>query len=292
MVNPGCFYMVKRKGIDVSYWNGHLTENQYRRLKEGGVEFVIARAGGYRGAMADSTFANNYRRSKAAGLGFGAYYYSTAMTPAQARVEAHHAVALCRGKRFDYPIWMDVEDVATQGQLGKASLTRIIKAFVSEVKRLGRKAGVYASYDWLTSKIGDLSGIDVWVAQYNDTNDYSGRTAMWQYSSSGRFMGVPGRFDLNWCYRDYTRGNGAAGKETYPGLLRLPPRGYFAPWDRGPNVRQLQRFLNWWGVYLEVDGIYGPLTTDAVRKFQRRYGLAVDGLFGRKSLEQARKVKR
>ena len=105
--------MVRKKGIDVSYWNGWLTEKQYKKIKKSNIEFVIARSGGYRGTMVDSTFDNNYRQSKAAGLDFGAYYYSTAVNTRQAKLEARHAVRLCRGKKLQYPIWMDVEDAAT-----------------------------------------------------------------------------------------------------------------------------------------------------------------------------------
>ncbi len=265
-----------------------LTEEHYKRMKRDGVRFVIARAGGYRGKMEDSTFSHNYKMAQAAGLGFGAYYYSTAMTVRQARAEARHAVALCKGKNFDYPIWMDVEDAMTQGRLSKSALTRVIKAFIKEVRKQGRRAGVYASYSWLTNKIGNLQGIDVWVAQYNDTNDYAGKTAMWQFTSSGRFKNVPGRFDVNWCYKTY----GKVEKHVYEGPLSLPKRGYFVPGDRGKKVRELQRFFNWYGDSLTVDGIYGPLTTDAVKRFQRRYRLTVDGLFGKQTLEKAKRIKR
>ena len=78
-------------------------------------------------------------------MDFGAYYYSTAVNTRQAKLEARHAVRLCRGKKLQYPIWMDVEDAATQGRLSKTALTRVIKAFVKEVKRLGYPCGVYAS---------------------------------------------------------------------------------------------------------------------------------------------------
>ncbi len=287
------FFMAKKKGIDVSYWNGRLTEADYNRMKKAGVRFVIARAGGYRGTMEDSTFSHNYQMARAANLGFGAYYYSTAVTVSQARREARHAVALCKGKTFDYPIWMDVEDAMTLGRLSKRALTKVVKAFVKEVRKQGRKAGVYASYSWLTEKIGSLQGIDVWVAQYNDTNSYKGRNAMWQYSDVGRFKNVPGKFDLNWCYKNYETSSGSGEKKhTYTGTITLPKRGYFILGDRGKKVRQLQQFLNWYGNSLDVDGIYGPATKDAVKRFQRRQRITADGLFGQKSLEKAKRVKK
>jgi peptidoglycan DL-endopeptidase LytE len=34
------------------------------------------------------------------------------------------------------------------------------------------------------------------------------------------------------------------------------------------------------GSNLQVDGIFGPMTNQAVRAFQQRHGLAVDGIVG------------
>ena len=68
----------------------------------------------------------------------------------------------------------------------------------------------------------------------------------------------------------------------------LPPRGYFKEGDIGENVKALQKFLNERGFDCgEVDGIYGKKTVSAVKKFQKRYGLEADGLFGAASLKKA-----
>lgn len=63
-----------RRGIDVSYWNGRLTKGDFAKIKKQGLNFVIARAGGYVGTMEDSTFGNNYLQAKDAGLRFGVSY--------------------------------------------------------------------------------------------------------------------------------------------------------------------------------------------------------------------------
>lgn len=53
----------------------------------------------------------------------------------------------------------------------------------------------------------------------------------------------------------------------------------------GEEVRQIQTKLKNWGYYNgNVDGIYGSKTYAAVRKFQQRNGLAVDGIAGEKTL--------
>ncbi len=53
----------------------------------------------------------------------------------------------------------------------------------------------------------------------------------------------------------------------------------------GATVKTLQQKLKNWGYYTgAVDGIYGSKTAEAVKYFQRRNGLAVDGIAGPKTL--------
>lgn len=83
-------------------------------------------------------------------------------------------------------------------------------------------------------------------------------------------------------------------KKKYSGTFpELPKRGYFKVGDKGTDVKNLQKFLNWYGNYgLTVDGDLGAKTFDAVTKFQKSEKLLVDGEFGTKSLEAAKKVKK
>lgn len=54
----------------------------------------------------------------------------------------------------------------------------------------------------------------------------------------------------------------------------------------GDEVRQIQEKLKRWGYYNgNVDGIYGSQTTAAVKAFQKKNGLAVDGIAGSQTLE-------
>lgn len=50
----------------------------------------------------------------------------------------------------------------------------------------------------------------------------------------------------------------------------------------GGEVKELQRRLKMWGYYSgSVDGIYGTKTVEAVKYFQRKNGLTVDGVAGK-----------
>lgn len=56
--------------------------------------------------------------------------------------------------------------------------------------------------------------------------------------------------------------------------------------SRGSEVTQIQTKLKRWGYYNgNVDGIYGTQTLNAVKYFQRKNGLAVDGIAGPATLK-------
>lgn len=82
-------------------------------------------------------------------------------------------------------------------------------------------------------------------------------------------------------------------KKKYTGTLpTLPSRGYFGKGDKGEQVKLLQTFLNWYGGYnLVVDGDIGSKTISAVKDYQKREYLVIDGLFGHKCLNRAKNVK-
>lgn len=72
-------------------------------------------------------------------------------------------------------------------------------------------------------------------------------------------------------------------------LGATPLRGLAAyetlrPWDIGSAVRAMQQALKDLGYGVKVDGTYGPVSEAAVRSFQRKNGLQVDGIAGDSTL--------
>ena len=68
-------------------------------------------------------------------------------------------------------------------------------------------------------------------------------------------------------------------------LVQNAKAAYYKRGSTGSVVTQIQQKLSAWGYYTgAVDGIYGSRTEEAVRYFQRKNGLTVDGKAGAQTL--------
>lgn len=189
-------------GIDVSKWQGNIDWAQAKSA----ISFAIIRVGcrGTTGALAiDEKFAQNIKNAKANGVPVGVYLYSRAQSEAQAVEEA--SLAVQQVKKYggvSLPIFIDMEDEASQGGLTTAQRDAIVMAFCNTVKNSGYSAGIYANKNWLTNYLTPSSygGITIWAAQYNTTCTYKGHYDIWQYSSKGSIPGIKGNVDLDRSY--------------------------------------------------------------------------------------------
>lgn len=194
-------------GIDVSKWNGSI---DWRAVRASGVSYVIIRCG-YRGSstgalIEDPTFKKNISGAKAAGLKVGVYFFTQAVTEAEAVEEASMCIALCKGYGLDYPIFMDVESGPRADFLDAGTRTNIIRAFCETIRGGGYTPGVYANKTWLTSHMNAsaLGSYKIWLAQYNTSGPtYKGRYDLWQYTSKGTIQGIKGYVDCNQSYLGY-----------------------------------------------------------------------------------------
>ena len=191
------------KGIDVSSWQGNI---DFAKVKASGIDFVIIRAGyGRETRQNDNCFELNYRNAKAAGLNVGAYWYSYADSAEDAVKEAKACMEVIKGKKFEYPIYFDLEE-QSQFAKGRNFCDSIIKAFCGELEKNGFLAGLYCSTYYLNNYISNaVAGkYALWVAQYNYRCTYTAnKYGIWQYSSEGSINGISGNVDMDYCYTDY-----------------------------------------------------------------------------------------
>lgn len=210
------------KIIDISSYQKGV---DFAKVKASGITGVILRAG-YTGYGANHTkckddqFETHYKGAKAAGLNVGAYYYSGAMSQAFAIDEAKYFLALIKGKQFDLPVYMDVEEThspTNMTSLGKTKLTSIVSTWCETVEKAGYFVGFYAAKSWCNTYLdmNALSRYTFWLAHWTSKTDYKGAYAMWQYSASGSVPGISGRVDMDYCYKDFPSIIKAAGLNGY-----------------------------------------------------------------------------
>ena len=213
--------------IDISWWQGKVTAENWKKIKNAGITHVILRCGYSTMAdgehNSDSTFAYNITRAYNAGLKIGTYYYSTATTASEAKSEAKYVKELIANYRskLSLPVVFDYE---TGGRLTSSVMknngTASCKAFCNYMRDWGYTPMVYANYTTLKSYIDYKALQDnykIWLAHYTTdgkATDYPGKFQMWQYSSSGKVNGLSGNIDINYIYDNgWLATAGAANRE-------------------------------------------------------------------------------
>lgn len=195
--------MGKLFGIDISVWQRDINLAQ---AKSEGVNFTIIR-GAY-GNKKDTAFETLYQRAKSNGLGVGVYWWTRAVNEAQAREEAQILIDnVLRGKQFEYPIYIDVEDSLLQN-LGKAKVDAIITSALTTLEKAGYYAGFYMNRNWYNNYCNGSSlakRFTCWLAQWSSAEP-SG-FPMWQfggetnYIRTNKIAGVT--CDQDYCYVDF-----------------------------------------------------------------------------------------
>lgn len=193
-------------GIDVSKWQG--ANFDFAKAKnEDKVEFVILR-GAYAKSK-DTLFENYYSKCKSLNLPVGVYHYSMATTTAQAKAEAEFLYKnVLKGKKFELPIYIDVED-KVQLALSKDALTEIVKTWCDYLEKLGYFVGIYASLWTFNGELndGELKKYTHWIAQWANKCTYNGDFGMWQFggeTNTLRTNQIAGQtVDQNYMYKDF-----------------------------------------------------------------------------------------
>ena len=190
-------------GIDISKYQKDM---DLAKAKNEGVRFTIIR-GAY-GRSKDSAFESNYNKAKANGLGVGCYWWTRATTEVAAKAEATFLINnVLKGKQFEYPIYIDIEDKLLAG-LGKDKVDAVIKAACETLENAGYYAGFYMNADWFKNKCNGSAlakRFTCWIARWckQEQNGYP----MWQFGGETNYIRsnkIAGQVcDQDYCYTDF-----------------------------------------------------------------------------------------
>ena len=222
-------------GCDLSFWNvddtsyaygSSLTDDgadyslvDFEAMKADGCDFVILRFGSEdsTGKYYDPHFVTYYKMAREAGLDIGLYYYSYALTSAEAAEEAEYVISIIESydMYFEYPLYIDIEE-SDQLALGETALSNVCYGWCGTMVEEGYFPGIYGNYnlyDGISSQV--KADYDFWLAYvssatsastYNPSNtNVSDECSMWQYSFYGYEYDGIGKdmLDVNVSYKDY-----------------------------------------------------------------------------------------
>ena len=222
-----------RIGIDVSHWQNDRGTIDWSAVRNSGVDFVIVKVGGrYNDGSfyTDKCYKQNIEGALAAGLRVGVYFWSEAVTEAEAREEANYVTGLIYMYNITLPICMDYEWCPSQyrsdcrlynSRQNAAQRTAVANAFMNQCALNGYTGALYANKSTLRNFFdGDSLAANgrVWIANYSNpqwtgylsnagylaTTDYEKTYDFFQFSSQGSVPGITGYVDLDYWYDDGT----------------------------------------------------------------------------------------
>jgi len=216
---------MEKCGIDVSLHQGVIDWNEVKNTEK--IDFAIIQAGyGRLATQKDPQFERNFTECERLGIDKGLYWYSYATTPEEAKLEAAACLEVIKGKKFEYPLFFDIEE--KRQCLGMGMVTAIVKAFCEAIEAAGYWVGIYSYKYFLESYIDKAtrSRYAVWLAHYTSATSYADPYGMWQHSvagdpdkdivGKGRVAGINSNCDLDYCYVDYPTAIKVKGLNGYP----------------------------------------------------------------------------
>ena len=196
--------IISRMGVDVSKHKGSI---DWKKVKESGIEFAIIRVG-FRGPGEGTLEPDEYAKANvegalANGLDVGVYFYSQAITEAEAIAEADYVLNFVKDYNINWPIVFDTEYYEREGARGNTTnreqRTAVAKAFLDRIKDAGYQAMLYSSTRWSILNVNrdELADYPFWFAYYGDKPTYRFDFNIWQYTSEGTVPGIKGDCDLD-----------------------------------------------------------------------------------------------
>ena len=302
---------IKLKGVDVSHHNGTIN---WAKAKADGIKFAIIKAGNSNTSL-DPQFHNNIKNCIKNGIPVGIYWFSYAISVGAAKREAIKCIETLRPYKnhIVYPVFWDFEYASADYCKKKGVrptgtlITNMGNAFLEEIEKAGYTGGIYTNVDYANNYFSTsiLKKYELWIAQYSAKCTYKkASVSIWQYSENGEDNGISGIIDMDYSFKDYSKGktigneyflsqevkelqhalnnsykikldeDGSCGSKTVQDIKEHALKKGVS----NEHVKWLQQMLVKLKYGLVIDGIYGEKTEATVKKYQKKHGLKEDGI--------------
>lgn len=267
--------------IDLSQNNTVLNWDEVKENVEGVILRCAYRGFKYPTFKEDKRFKEYASACNSKEIPLGIYFMSQAITEEEAREEAEYTVAKAKEYKATLPLFIDSEyshepHDGRADNLSREDRTAIVLAFMKRVGELGFIPGVYACESWFTEHLiyDVLRPYFIWVADYGmNTGEIVSvislpKYDLFQFTSNRRVPGVQKPIDCS----------------VYPNELPKPEPHPERTITNMPILRKGSRgkAVQIWQIIIgaQPDGIFGDITLQKTRQFQREKMIEVDGIVG------------
>ena len=201
-----------RTGIDVSE---HQKDIDWSLVAGEDYDFIYLRVGrrGYTqgGIFEDENFEVNYSGAASTGAELGVYFFSQAISVAEAIEEAQWVIDRIKGYDIDLPVVYDWEEQKEEDSrtlnLDGTTVTDCAVAFCETIKNAGYEPCVYLNRipGYYTFDISRLKDYKIWYSLPCTPPDvtfpsFYYHIDMWQFTSSAAVPGIPVETDVNYIF--------------------------------------------------------------------------------------------
>lgn len=267
--------------IDVSNHQGDVNWKQVAASGVKGVYLKLTEGT----TFLDKRAYKNYLGAKNAGLRVGFYCFSHVTNDPKKEVDFF--LKKLDDMKAAMPHCLDLEN-------GKGQSKARITSFALEwLEYMEKKTGItpllYTMMGFLPNFTSQkLARYPLWIARYNG-KDNPGSSSIWskwamyQYTDKGKVKGISGNVDCNAMAADFFK----AINTGVSYVADANPPSMLQNGDSGLAVKELQQNIMELGFKLPkygADGSYGYEMAAAIRAFQQKYNLIVDGKAGEQTL--------
>lgn len=207
-------YPGAKVGIDVS---DHQKVIDWAQVKMAGVDFAIIRTG-YRGYTEGGLFLDDFFETNITGalendIDVGVYFFSQAITAAEAEQEAQYVMDLISNYTITYPVVYDWEPITNYTEdapprtkdCTAEDINAFTLAFCKKVKEGGYIPSFYSnkSMGYSTYDLETLEEFDFWYAEYQPKPSFYYAFDIWQYTDAGKIAGIETAVDINLSFKNY-----------------------------------------------------------------------------------------
>jgi len=181
-------------GIDVSKHNGDI---DFERVKADDYQFAFIKATEGQ-TYRDEAFDRNYRAAREAGLKVGAYHFFRKNRTG--RDQADNFLAAVRGKTFELPLVIDLEDDWGNGAtVGRDTAIERVMEMIGILVDKGYSVMIYTNMNGYNKYYKDLlADHDLWLCSFTSPDLLPSMPhRIQQFSHEGSVDGIDGDVDLN-----------------------------------------------------------------------------------------------